>query len=335
MYILGIETSCDETSCAVLKNNRILSNSTLSSAQVYKKYGGVVPEIASRRQYEYIHRVFQDALQKAHIRGCDIDVIGVVQGPGLVGSLLVGLAFAKALSFSLAKPYLGVNHLYAHLYAPFFSKHTPEFPFLGYVISGGHTHLYLVKDFDTIVLAGKTRDDAAGEVFDKVARAYHLGYPGGPAVERIFDKRYKDRYSFKCGKFLGGLDTSFSGIKTSVVYTKEALEKSRNRPLTLQEKAAILSSFQEAVVTALADTALKAAEVYRIKTIVCGGGVTANRRLREVLHAKARSRGLTVFFPELRLCADNAANAAGLAYRLYQKGYRSSFNEGVYSTVLS
>jgi len=333
MYILGIETSCDETSCAVLKNNRILSNSTLSSVHLYKAYGGVVPEIASRRQYEYLHRVFQDALQRAHIRSRDIDVIGVVQGPGLVGSLLVGVAFAKALSFSLAKPYLGVNHLSAHLYAPFFLKPAPEFPFLGYVISGGHTHLYLVKDFDTIVLVGKTRDDAAGEVFDKVARAYHLGYPGGPAIERLFDKKCRARYSFKCGKFLGGLDTSFSGIKTSIVYKKEALEKSRNRPLTLQDKAVLLSSFQEAVVTALADTAVAAAQVYGIKTIVCGGGVAANRRLREVLRAQAQSRGLTVFFPTMRFCADNAANAAGLAYRLYQKGYRSSFNEGVYSTV--
>jgi N6-L-threonylcarbamoyladenine synthase len=324
MYTLGIETSCDETSCAVLKHNRILANCTLSSVHLYKKYGGVIPEIASRRQYEYLHPVFQGALKQAGIHCRRLQLISAVQGPGLIGSLLVGTTFAKALSFSLGRPYLGVDHLAAHLYAPFFAKPSPEFPLIGYVISGGHTHLYLMKDFDKMVVIGKTRDDAAGEVFDKVSRVFGLGYPGGPAIDRLFREEYKNYYPLKCGKFLGGFDTSFSGIKTSVIYKKEQI-------ISRKEKTALLSSFQETIVNALADTAIKAARDYKVKTIVCGGGVTANRRLREVFREKAQFCGVKAFFPETALCADNAANAAGLARQLYQKGYRSALSEGVYS----
>jgi len=336
MYILGIETSCDETSAAIVRDGTvILSNCTLSSVREHKRFGGVVPEIASRRQYEYIDKVYQRSLAEAGISQEQLDAIAVVQGPGLIGSLLVGASFAKALAGALQKPLIFVNHLYAHLYPPFFKKPRPRFPFLGFVISGGHTHLYLVKDFDTIALVGKTRDDAAGEVFDKVARSFQLGYPGGPAIDGLYDPAQKNTFTFKCGQFLDGFNTSFSGIKTAVVYKKETMERQQEKPLTVAQKVAVLSSFQESIVQTVARTALAAAVRYKVKDIVCGGGVVANKRFREVITASAVAHHKKVFLSELSLCSDSAAPVAGLAYRLFRKGSRASFHEGVFSTQLA
>jgi N6-L-threonylcarbamoyladenine synthase len=333
MYILGIETSCEETSAAIVRDgSKILSNCTLSSVRAHKRFGGVVPEIASRRQYDYIDRVYQAALAEAKISQGQIDAVAVVNGPGLIGSLLVGVSFAKALAGALRKPLIFVNHLYAHLYPPFFKKPQPRFPFLGFVISGGHTHLYLVKDFDTITLAGKTRDDAAGEVFDKVARSFQLGYPGGPVIDALYDPAQKNAFIFKCGQFLDGFNTSFSGIKTAVIFKKETIERQQNKPLTISQKAAMLSSFQESIVQTLARTAVAAAAQYTVKDIVCGGGVVANKRFREVISESARAQHRKVFLSELSLCSDSAAPVAGLAYHLFRRGFRASVHDGVFST---
>lgn len=333
MYILGIESSCDETSVAVVQDGaKILSNCILSSVRVHKRFGGVVPEIASRRQYDYIDRVYQRALAEAGIRQEQIGAIAVVNGPGLIGSLLVGVSFAKALATALRKPLVCVNHLYAHLYPPFFKKTRPRFPFLGFVISGGHTHLYLVKDFDTITLVGKTRDDAAGEVFDKVARSFDLGYPGGPVIDALYDPAQKAAFTFKCGQFLDGFNTSFSGIKTAVIFKKDTIERQQGNPLTASQKAAMLSSFQESIVQTIARTAIAAAVRYKVRDIVCGGGVVANKRFREVITAAAIAQHKRVFLSELSLCSDSAAPVAGLGYHLFRKGHRSSIHDGVFST---
>lgn len=333
MYILGIETSCDETSCAVLRDRDILSHCTLSSVKQHKRFGGVVPEIAARRQYDYIDTVVRLALKKAGVRLDRIQAIGVVNGPGLVGSLLVGLNFAKALALNRDVPLLCINHLYAHLYAAFLKPKRPSFPFLGFVVSGGHTHLYLVNDFRSIRLVGKTRDDAVGEVYDKIARQFGLGYPGGPCIDKLFDIRFKQQYPFRCGIFLQGFDTSFSGIKTAVVYKKESLEKERRMPLGKEEVKKILSSFQESVVTTLVKTVVQAAERFKTGTIVFGGGVAANQRFRTVLHEAAGKHGLKMYIPDMAFCSDNAAPVAGLAYELCKSGFTSSLHERAYSAM--
>ena len=216
MYTLGIETSCDETSCAILKNYKVLSNITISSLSEHKKYGGVVPEIATRAHLKNIDKVLQFALKKAKISLKKIDLIAVTYRPGLIGALVVGLNFAKALAFSLDKPFIGVNHLHAHLFAPFLDyKEKLCFPFLGLIVSGGHTEIYYVHDFNKIEIVGRTCDDACGEAFDKVAKAYGLGYPGGPVIDRIFNYKYKDNFKFKCGR--SRFDLSFRASMVRVL----------------------------------------------------------------------------------------------------------------------
>ena len=315
MFAVGIETSCDETCSAIVRDKIVVSSATVSSLKYHKKYGGIIPEIATRNHLKFIDKVFSLSLQEAGITSKQIGVIGVTHRPGLVGALVVGLNFAKALSVALGKPFLGINHLYAHLFAPFLDlklKRIP-FPFVGLVVSGGHTELFLVKDFDSIQTLGKTRDDACGEVFDKVARVFGLGYPGGVYIDKIFSLKDKDSFEFKCPRI--GFDFSFSGIKTALIYKKMSLEK--NRPLDKKTRVRILSSFQESVVTALVQSTIEAAKKSKVQHIVCGGGVTANSRLRQVFKEKCTQEKIGLFLPPRQYATDNAAMVAGLTFYLY------------------
>ena len=320
MYILGIETSCDETSCAILKNYQVISNITLSSLREHKKYGGVVPEIATRAHLKNIDKVLVAAKDKAGISLDKLDLISVTYKPGLVGALVVGLNFAKALSLALGKPFIGVNHLHAHLFAPFLNyQKRLTFPFLGVVVSGGHTEIYQVDDFDKIKILGQTLDDACGEVFDKIAKAYGLGYPGGPVIDRLFNPQYKDNFNFKCGKI--GFDLSFSGIKTALIYKKNEMEKKGIFDFKMKKR--LVSSFQYVALETIIRTILEAKDKLRMKKIVCGGGVIANKYLRERL--KAQEKGRTkVFLAPFEYSGDNAAIVAGLGFYLYNKKGKKS-----------
>ena len=321
MYTLGIETSCDETSCAILKDYRVLSNVTLSSLKEHKKYGGVVPEIATRAHLKNIDKVLDVASKEAKIPLEKLDLVAVTYKPGLVGALVVGLNFAKALSLSLAKPFIGVNHLHAHLFAPFLNyPKRLKFPFLGVVISGGHTEIYRVDDFDKIKILGQTRDDACGEVFDKVSKAYNLGYPGGPVIDKLFKAEYKDAFSFKCGKI--GLDLSFSGLKTALIYKKNEIEK--KGLFNSKTRRKLISSFQYTALETVISTILEARDKFRMKRIVCGGGVVANNYLRKRLKSQEK-QGLKVFLAPCEYSGDNAAIVAGLGFYLYNiKGKKST-----------
>jgi len=320
MYTLGIETSCDETSCAILKNYQVLSNVTLSSLREHKKYGGIVPEIATRAHLKNIDKVLVAAREKASVPLKRIDLISVTYKPGLVGALVVGLNFAKALSVALKKPIVGVNHLYAHLFAPFLNyRRRLRFPFLGVVISGGHTEVYRVDNFDKIKILGQTRDDACGEVFDKVAKAYNLGYPGGPIIDKLFNPRYKDDFSFKCGKI--GFDLSFSGIKTALIYKKNEMEKKGIFDSKMKKR--LISSFQYTAIETIIRTVLEAKDKLKIKWIVCGGGVIANKYLRRRLKEE-ENEGMKVFLSPLEYSGDNAAMVAGLGFYLYNRRRKRS-----------
>jgi len=320
MYTLGIETSCDETSCAILKNCRVLSNITISSLKEHKKYGGVVPEIATRAHLKCIDKVLAAALVKAGIALAKIDLISVTYKPGLVGALVVGLNFAKALSLALERPFIGVNHLHAHLFAPFLDcRQKLKFPFLGVVISGGHTEIYRVDDFDKIVILGRTLDDACGEVFDKVAKAYNLGYPGGPIIDKLFNPKYKNDFKFKCGKI--GFDLSFSGIKTALIYKKNEMEKLGC--FDSKAKLKLISSFQYSSLETLISTIQEAVNKSGIKRVVCGGGVIANKYLRQRL-SQQEGKKMRFLISPIGYAGDNAAIVAGLGFYLYNKKGRRS-----------
>lgn len=315
MHTLGIETSCDETSCAIVKNYTVLSNITLSSLKEHAKHGGVIPEIATRAHLHNIDKVFLSACDQARIDLKKINVIAVAHKPGLIGALVVGVNFAKALALALDKPLIGVNHLHAHLFGPFLNKKEKiQFPFLGLVVSGGHTEIYRVDDFDAIRLLGQTRDDACGEVFDKVARALNLGYPGGPIIDRLFNSSRADDFLFKCGKI--GLDLSFSGIKTAVVYKKIELEKKKK--LHKNVIISLVSAFQKTVVEAIISAVVEAARKHKINRVVCGGGVIANSYLRKRLQ-ETEAKGIRFLISPMPLCGDNAAIVAGLGFYLYNK----------------
>lgn len=315
MYTLGIETSCDETSCAILKGREVLSNITLSSLREHRKYGGVVPEIANRAHLININKVTEAAQEESGVSLGKIDLIAVTHRPGLIGALVVGLNFAKALSLALAKPLIGVNHLKAHLFAPFLnSQERIKFPFLGLVVSGGHTQIYEVNDFSRMKIIGSTLDDACGEVFDKLAVNYGLGYPGGPLIDKLFNYQQRLDFKFKCGK--KGLNLSFSGIKTALIYKK--IEMERQGTFNAQMRKRLLSSFQYTALEAIIDTVTQAADKRGIKTIVCGGGVVANSYLRRRLKDQEK-QGLKVLISPLGYSGDNAAIVAGLGFYLYNK----------------
>lgn len=321
MYTLGIETSCDETSCSVLKNLKVISNVTVTSLKEHKKHGGVIPEIAARAHVKNIDRVLIESLKQADVPLRNIGLVSVAHKPGLMGALVVGVNFAKALSLALKKPLIGVNHLHAHVFAPFLNySRKIKFPFLGLVVSGGHTEIYYLSDFNKIKVLGRTRDDACGEAFDKVAKAYGLGYPGGPIIDKLFNRRYKECFNFKCGKM--GLDLSFSGIKTALIYKKKEIENKGGFSLKTRQK--LISSFQYSVLETVIAAVLEAAEKHEIKTIACGGGVIANSYLRRRLAEEERN-GLKFLVPPLEYTGDNAAIVAGLGFYLYNRGVKGTF----------
>jgi len=320
MLTLGIETSCDETAVAVVKNGKeVLSNIVSSSLHLHKPYGGIVPEIASRHHVELIDTCLARALKEAGCKLNKIDLIAVTCGPGLVGALLIGVAFAKALSLAANISLVGVNHLKAHMYAALMSNEDLRSPFIGLIVSGGHTSLVLAEDAVKMKLLGQTIDDAAGEAFDKVARILGLGFPGGPVIEKLAKKGNPKAIKFAQGLLDdGSLDFSFSGIKTAVLYHVQ-----RKKHGTAAD---ICASFQDSVVGALVKKTLLACKKKKIKRVAVGGGVSINSHLRKSLEKEAAGFGIKTYFPDKRLCLDNAAMVAGLGYRLYRKKGASRLN---------
>lgn len=327
MLTLGIETSCDETSVSITQGRKVISNVVSSSVHLHKKYGGVVPEIASRFHVEFILEVLEKALSGSGKNLRDVKLVAVTNGPGLVGALLSGISLAKSISYSLNIPLIGVNHVVAHLYSSFLNEggDGPGFPFVGLVVSGGHTVLFYCEDVDKKYLLGQTQDDAVGEAFDKVAKLLGLGYPGGPAIEKrarastaqarpVFPKTFTGKDS---------LDFSFSGIKTAVLYYVNKL-KASGRSLGIKEIDDICYSFQENALDALVEKTFLAARLKGVRTILIGGGVAANSRLREkFLEAAQVYGGAKIYFPEFSYCLDNAAMIGALGEEMYKRGYRS------------
>ena len=307
MIVLGIESSCDETAAAVVADGRrIVSSVVASQDDVHAPYGGVVPELASRRHIEVIVPVVERALGEAHVALRDVDGIAVTQGPGLVGSLLVGTSLAKSLAWVHRKPLVGVNHLEGHIFAAFLSDDPPDYPLLALVVSGGHTALYHARAPREYALVGQTRDDAAGEAFDKVAKLLGLGFPGGPLIQRAAERGDPAAVAFPPARMTdGALDFSFSGIKTSVsLYVK------RNAPLSAAQVADVAASFQASVVRTLVRRTLAAAATLGVRRVVLTGGVAANGPLREALATEAAAQGVRLHVPPRHLCTDNAAMIA-------------------------
>jgi N6-L-threonylcarbamoyladenine synthase len=323
-FILGIETSCDETSAAVVENGRkILSNVISSQVDLHKRYGGVVPEIASRKHVEIINAVIQDSLEQAGVTFRDIDVIGVTYGPGLVGALLVGVSAAKALAFALDKPLVGVHHIEGHIAANYLEHQDLQPPYICLVASGGHSHIVHIQDYNTFEILGQTRDDAAGEAFDKVARVIGLGYPGGPLIDKLAKQGNKDAVKFPKVSFDdGSLDFSFSGVKTAVLNYVNKLEQKGET----YNRADIAASFQNAVVEVLVDKTVVAAQKLGINIIALAGGVAANSALRQLLAERAKENGLKVYYPSPILCTDNAAMIACAAYYEFIAGKRADLD---------
>jgi N6-L-threonylcarbamoyladenine synthase len=329
MRVLGIETSCDETSAAVVEEGRVLSN-VIASQIVHEKYGGVVPELASRAHQRLIIDVVDEALGRAGVARGDLGGIAATYGPGLVGALLVGLSFAKALAYGLEKPFTGVNHMEGHLYSNFLMEEAPGYPFLSLIVSGGHTMLVHVVEPLRHTLLGQTRDDAAGEAFDKVARMLGLGYPGGPLIDRLAAGGNPEAVRFP-RSFLeeGTLDFSFSGIKTAVLYylRREGAGElgAASGAWDRQRLADVCASFQAAVVDVLVGKTLAAAARTRVRDICIAGGVSANSALRARMNAEAARSGLRVFTPRLEYCMDNGAMIAFVGNLRLGRGLASPF----------
>lgn len=321
MLVLGVETSCDDTAAAVLQDGReILANVVSSQDQVHGPYGGVVPELASRQHIKNVMPIVDGALRKAGATLKDLDGMAVTYGPGLVGSLLVGLSLVKAISFRSGIPYVGVNHLEAHLLA-IQLEHNVEFPYVALLASGGHTLLYRVNDVGDYAYLGGTRDDAAGEAYDKVAKMMGLGYPGGRAIDLLAQTGKANAIRFPRAKIKSSLyEFSFSGIKTAVLHhLKSGAAASQERP------ADIAASFQEAVVDMLVRPTLKAAFANGVGRIVLSGGVAANSRLRAKMKEEADAAGLAVFYPAAKFCTDNGAMIALAGYHWLKRGRRDDF----------
>ena len=337
MIVLGIESSCDDTAAAVVADGRsILSSVVSSQVVIHRPYGGVVPELASRQHLKMIIPVISEALQRADLDLSGVDAIAVTQGPGLVGSLLVGIGVAKALAYATGKPLVAVNHLEGHIQAAFLEESEPAFPVIALVVSGGHTNLYYVRDFGDNTLVGRTRDDAAGEAFDKVAKFLDLGYPGGVVIDDLARSGNPRAISFPRAYLeKGSLDFSFSGIKTAVVnYVHRYVDSTHRDDVTVEgglawakelpaQVADIVASFQEAVVDVLVQKTMAAAKDFEVNQVVVAGGVAANSRLRHRLQEEVASLGLTLNLPRLELCTDNAAMIAASGYfKLQESGGR-------------
>ncbi len=321
MIILGIESSCDETSVAIISNNRLTAN-LISSQDFHSKYGGVVPELSSRAHLQIVIPLVKDALEKSNLQLNNIDVICSTAGPGLIGALLVGLTFAKGLAFSLNKPFIAVNHIEGHIFSGFLMDDKPEFPFLALVVSGGHTLLLLVESFSKIHKLGTTVDDAAGEAFDKVAKMLGLGYPGGPKIQNAAMNGNPDQINFPVAELKDPYNFSFSGLKTSVLrFVQNNYEESKNIPE--QDLNNIAASFQKAVVKAVIKSTDRALKNFDVKSISLVGGVAANRALRDAMTNLANKHSKKIVIPSMEFCGDNAAMIAFRGANLFEGGYVS------------
>ncbi len=323
MIVLGIESSCDETSVALLKDEELTAN-LIASQDFHTNYGGVVPELSSRAHLQMVNPLVKSALEKSNLSLNDINLIAATAGPGLIGALLVGLTYAKGLSFGLNKPFIGVNHIEGHIFSGFLMPQKPEFPFLCLVVSGGHTLLLLVKSFTEIYKLGSTVDDAAGEAFDKVAKLLGLGYPGGPKIQNAAKLGDGSKIDFPVSDLKQKLNFSFSGLKTSVlryVQSQGGVDK-----LSLQDKNDIAASFQTAAVKALTRNVKRALEQYDVKSISVVGGVAANAHLKSEITKLAEKYKKNVVIPELQFCGDNAAMIAFRGKSLYENGVRDTLS---------
>jgi len=324
MIILGIETSCDETSAAIVRDGTLCSNVTATQL-FHSEHGGVVPELASRAHQRLIVPIVEDALRKASIGKKDLNAIAAVYGPGLIGSILIGLSFGKAMAMGLGIPFIGVNHMEAHIFSNMIEEPRPSFPFIDLTVSGGHTQLVLVKDYFVYELLGETMDDAAGEAFDKIAKMLGIGYPGGPLVDKFAANGNAKAVKFP-RPYLeeGSHQFSFSGLKTSVLYylRKVGFDKTANG--NEQFVADVCASFQAAVVDVLIDKLMRAAKTYNVKDIAVCGGVSANSELRRRLGIEAKINHLHLFIPKLDFCTDNGAMVARTGYERLRKGLVSN-----------
>lgn len=323
MLVLGIETSCDETACAIVRNgSEILANVIYSQIELHRPYGGVFPELACRRHVDVIVPVIKKALSQAKLQPSDLNLIAVTKGPGLIGALLIGLNSAKTLSLAWKVPFIGINHVEAHLYAAMMPPNPlPVFPCLGLVISGGHTFMVKIEAIGSYRFIGTTQDDAIGEAFDKVAQMLGLSYPGGPSIEALAKTGNPKAFAFKPCRIKGSpWDFSFSGLKTSVLYAIKGQNPAKNSPLIISEdqKKNVAASFQETALNSVVLKAIQAADAFNCKAIVCGGGVTNNQRFRDLFSEKKTS--LPLFFPSKDLTVDNAAMIAGLGYHNFLSG---------------
>lgn len=329
MIVLGIETSCDETSAAILIDGEVKSN-VISSQIIHQRYGGVVPELAARAHQKLIIPIVEKAITNAGINKTQIDGVAVTYGPGLIGALLVGLNFAKAFAYGLKIPFVGVNHMQAHLYSNFLGEEKPEYPFICLIVSGGHTQLVLVKEPFNHELLGETLDDAAGEAYDKVAKMLGLGFPGGPQLDKLaqsgdsnfvkFPRSYLSEESF---------EFSFSGIKTSVLYWLKNRGyypiNENSKKLDTQQLSDLCASFQAAVVDVLVEKTMRAVEKYKVNHLTVSGGVSANSELRRRLLAAGKKSGVKVFIPDLEYCTDNGAMVAIVGSMLLERGITSNY----------
>lgn len=328
MLILGIDTSCDDTSAAVVEDGKkIISNIVSSQTEIHAKYGGIVPELASRRHLEMIWPIVDEALKKANVKFNDLSAIAVCYGPGLIGSLLVGCSFAKALCFSKNIPLIAVNHLEGHMFSNFLNGSSLKFPFISLVVSGGHTSLYRVDDFKKYKELGRTRDDAAGEAYDKVSKLLGLGYPGGPVIDKLAAIGNPKAIDFTRPYLPESLDFSFSGLKTAVLHHVKSELRVQNsgknpQPPTLNSEFIndVAASFQACIVDVLVRKTEWAIKKERVKTLTLSGGVAANRELRKRMEEMAKENNVEIIIPPVSLCTDNAAMIAAAGFHYFNAG---------------
>jgi len=331
MTVLGIETSCDETSVSIIKDDKLLSN-LISSQDFHVKYGGVVPELSSRAHLQMVEPLVKQSLEEAGIDKKEIDIVAATAGPGLIGALLVGLNFGKALSYSLNIPFVSVNHIEGHIFSGFLMEDKPEFPYLCLVVSGGHTLLLLVEDDLHIKKLGTTIDDAAGEAFDKVAKMIGLGYPGGPKIQLYAEKGNENAIKFPIAQLKTEFDFSFSGLKTAVLrYIQKEYGDSSKIPE--DAKPDLAASFQHAVVKALTNNVQKAMNQYDVRSISVVGGVAANQSIRNSVAKIAENHSIKFVVPDLQFCGDNAAMIAYRGQKLYENGIISNLSANAYPAL--